>query len=505
MAASHALVIGAAMLTGCATVRPQADFQQTTTLISQRTGAVEVYDPSTEERVEQQVAAMLEDGLTIQEAVDVALLNNRGFQAVFQDIGVSRADVVQSSLFANPSLAMLLQLPEGGGRSKLSVGFAQQIVGLWQIPIRKRIAEKQLERAVLEVARRAVELAADVRVKCFRVLSLEQAKAIANANVQLVEESLKLAQRRVNAGEASQLDLNLVRGASLDAKLNLLDVERDQGRARIELARALGFSRSDRSWTLNDGVPDADAVAIRDADILATALTGRLDSQAAALAVQEADEEVKRQVRSVFPDVALGIEAERADRRALPGRNILADTARASVAHGGLTAPDIQSRAQRNLERRQIVDAIVGPSINITLPIWDQNQAQIAKARFKAEERRKEYEDLLDSIAQQVQEALVAARSAQEKVRFYREQAVPLAEMNIEAAGRAYGGGEQSILVLIDAQESLITLRRASLDATLDFAVAMTELERAVGGRLPEAAEEPEKHEARDGSTRGNN
>ena len=104
-----------------------------------------------------------------------------------------------------------------------------------------------------------------------------------------------------------------------------------------------------------------------------------------------------------------------------------------------------------------------------------------------------------------IQEALVAARNAQEKVRFYREQAVPQAEVNIEAARRAYGGGEQSILVLIDAEESLITLRRASLDATLDFAVAVTELERAVGGRLPEAAEEPEKDEARDGSARGNN
>ena len=74
-----------------------------------------------------------------------------------------------------------------------------------------------------------------------------------------------------------------------------------------------------------------------------------------------------------------------------------------------------------------------------------------------------------------IQEALVAARNAQEKVRFYREQAVPQAEVNIEAAWRAYGGGEKSILVWIDAEESLIMLRRASLDATLNFAVAMTE------------------------------
>jgi hypothetical protein len=92
VAALHALVIGAAMLTGCATVRPQADFEQTTELISQRTGAVEVYDPSTEERVKQQVAAMLEDGLTIQEAL-VAARNAQEKVRFYRGQAVPQAEV----------------------------------------------------------------------------------------------------------------------------------------------------------------------------------------------------------------------------------------------------------------------------------------------------------------------------------------------------------------------------------------------------------------------------
>ena len=475
---------------GCATVDSRPDFQNAGHLIAERTGVKEVYDPSADETVEQKVAEFLADGLTLDEAVSVALLNNHGFQALFQDIGVSRADVVQAGLVSNPSLSMIVQFPEGGGRSKLNVGFAQQLVDLWQIPVRRRIAEAQLEQTLLEAARRAVELSAEVKTMYHRVLTLQRAEAIAVENLHLVDESLKLAKARFDAGETSQLDFNLVRAASFDASLELLAAKRDHRVARIELARALGLSRSDQSLTLVETAPDGGVTGINDEQLLFYALTERLDAQAAALATRAADDELKRQYLNLFPDVTVGVEMERPDRRALPGRNVLADTARASVANGRLTAPDIQSRAQRDQERSQIVDSLLGPSLNITLPIWDQNQAQIAKARFKAAQRRKEYENLLDTIAQQVQEALTVAQSAEERVQFYHDQALPQAESNVEAARRAYRGGEQSVLVLIDAQEELIKLRRSYLETTLSRAVAFVELERAVGGHLPTTSDE---------------
>ncbi len=476
---------------GCARVDPRADFQRAREKIAERNDGADVFDPITEGRVDQTVAALLMDGLTVDEAVSVALLNNRGFQAQFDAIGVSRADVVQAGLVSNPSLSMIVQFPEGGGRSKLNVGFAQQLVDLWQIPLRRKIAEAQLEQTLLEAARRAVDLTAEVKTKYHRVLGLQRAEAIAGESVQLANDSLKLAQARFDKGETSQLDLNLARSSSLNAGLELLTTQRDHRVARIELARTLGLSRSGQPLSLADLVPASSLPSVDAEQLLVFALTERLDAQAAALATEAADDELRRQYLNLFPNVTAGIELERPDHRALPGRKVLADTARTSVAQGRLTAPDIQSRGQRDLERRQIVDALIGPSLNVTLPIWDQNQAQIAKARFKAAQRRKEYEDLLDTIAQQVQEASTIAQSADEQVRFYRDQAVPQAEASVNAARRAYQGGEQGILVLIEAQETLIRLRRSYIDAATAYAVALAELERAIGGRWPPVDAEP--------------
>jgi cobalt-zinc-cadmium efflux system outer membrane protein len=123
--------------------------------------------------------------------------------------------------------------------------------------------------------------------------------------------------------------------------------------------------------------------------------------------------------------------------------------------------------------------------MQITLPIWDQNQAQIAKAKSKAEQQRKDYEALLNDVARQVQDALIAVRIAEEQIRLYHDQSLPQAKENVESAQRMYQAGEKDIIVLIDAQKSLIVQRQAYLSVLRDYAVAMAELERSVGGRMP--------------------
>jgi cobalt-zinc-cadmium efflux system outer membrane protein len=473
------------LVVGCATVDPKPDCGRASQLIAERTGNREAYDPSADALVAEKVAALLADGLTVDEAVRLALLNSPTLQSIFQEIGASRADVVQAGLLTNPSFSFLAQFPEGGGRTKLTMGFGQELVDLWQIPVRKKIAESQLEQTILKVVQQAVDLTADAKSQAYRLLALQQAEGIANENVALVEKSLKLAQDRFNAGETGQLDVNLVRTSLLETRLQLIDIRRQRRLAETALANTLGLSRWEKPWTLRDDLPMAVSLAQDERAVLLFAMTERLDARATALRVQAAEDEVRQQYLKIFPSVAAGVEWERPDRKALPGRNILADTARESIANGKLTAPSIQSKAQRDAERRAIVDSLLGPSLQITLPIWDQNQAQIAKARSKAEQQRKDYETLLDAVARQVQDALTAVGTAEEEVRFYHEQALPQASANVESTQRTYRAGEKDIIVLIDAQKSLIFQRQAYLGVLRDYAVAMAELERAVGGRLP--------------------
>ena len=132
-------------LVGCAQVKPQADFAQARQLFTQSTGLTDIYDPDQPLLTPEELQAVLADGLSLQEALRVALLNNRKLHAAFMSIGVAKADWVQSGLFSNPTFAFSAQFPEGGGRSNIQASVAQNIVDLWQIPRRKAIARAALD------------------------------------------------------------------------------------------------------------------------------------------------------------------------------------------------------------------------------------------------------------------------------------------------------------------------------------------------------------------------
>lgn len=476
-------------LTGCLQVDTSVDQARTHALIRDRVGEVEVFDPDVEPQVVERVTALLEGGLTIDEAVQIALLANRSFQARFADLGAARADVVQSRLLSNPSLAFSSRYPEGGGRPSIMLSVGQELVDLWQIPVRRRIATDKLDAIVFDIARQAVDLAADVKTRCHQVLAWRRTETRVNENVALIERSFSLAEARFRAGETGLLDMNLVKSNLLQAQLELIAVRRDRRVAETELARVLGLARWPTPWTLNEKPTETPVIVATDDGLLLTAMAQRFDANSAAREVAAAEGDLKRQWLNIFPKVMVGIEGERMERRSMPDRNIPASIARESIRAGALSAPEIMSRGERQQQKRQMIDTLLGPSLAITLPIYDQNQAQIAKARFMAEQRRKTYEALLDQIAQEVQAAAAMARTARQLVDFYEQQSLPQANLTLDAAGRSYEAGEQNVLALIEAQGQVIRQQREAIAARRDLAIALAELERAVGGRLPVAGE----------------
>jgi len=470
---------------GCAKVDPRADFDRAAKMISARTGVDRVYTPERSSADKEAVTALLANGLTVDEAVQVALLNNKRFQALVEDIGVARANVVQSGLLSNPSIGFSPRFPDGGGRSNLTVTFAQQIADLWQIPVRKRIAEAALERSILNIANEANRLTFEVKRDCYTLISLERLKVVASETLGLAEKSFKLARDRFKAGVTSKVDVNLARAGVLNGRSRIMALEREAQVARTTLAHALGLARWRQPWTLEDSLP-TDTLAFEDQEsLLVFAMKERLDARAAAMKVQAARDEIKRQTLRVFPNVTLGVELERPERRSLPGRNVLADTARSSVAGGRLTAPSIQSRGQRRLERRQVIDSLLGPTLDMTLPIWDQNQAKIARARFLAAKARKDFEGILDRVASDIRQAHTIATSAAELVKFFEDEALPHARESVETARRAYKAGNVDILALLDAQKTLVAQQESDVGAKRDLAIAVAQLRRATGGRLP--------------------
>lgn len=485
---------------GCGTVRPGADYIRAGAMIKARTGSDTVYNPELEATIKEKVGQFLEHGLTAEESVRVALLNNRDFQAQFQDIGVSRAEVVQSSLLTNPAISLGARFPEGGGRSNLTFGLGQELVDLWQIPVRKRIAKAKLDQTVMNVVQNAVELAARVKNAYYRLRVSQESTVAAQENVDLLRRMAEMAERRFTAGESTILDLNLVKSNILDATIRLNSVRLDEEVDRAAFERLLGLSMDEAGVQLTDPLPEQAKAVGDDKSLVEIALKSRLDVRTASLDIDAAAEEIKRQKRAIVPSLSLGIEAERTERRAprslkplptdlpLPSPSqTLQDFVTQQVGQG--TAKDFilqryDAHRERELEKRQNIDLLLGPSVQFTLPVWDQNKAQIAKARYEFAKKQKQYEELLLAVVQEVRQAAATARSSAELLRLSAQEAVPLAEKNVGTAQRLYEAGEDTILALLLAQQTLNEQRVSRIEFAGDYATALAELEQALGGTL---------------------
>src|SRR5207253_2639636 len=109
---------------------------------------------------------LLRSSLTAERAVAVALLNNRGLQAAYNELGVSEAQFVQASLPPNPRISV----SRFGGDFTLEV--EQQLVAnllaLATLPARREIAADRFRAAQWKAAFATLKLAADVRRQYYR-------------------------------------------------------------------------------------------------------------------------------------------------------------------------------------------------------------------------------------------------------------------------------------------------------------------------------------------------
>ncbi len=482
---------------GCARVDPRADYRQARAQVERSTGAGRLFDPQRRAEDAGLVAQLLQDGLTADEAVQVALLNNAEVQAALYEIGVARADLVQAGLLSNPVLGVAFRLPAGGGLANIDLDLAQNIAELWQMPVRKRIARRDLQRTILQVAQQAVETATEARRRYYAARAAARRFEIARNNVRLAEEVLELTRFRRQAGAGSELDVNLARGVVLEARRGLTEARLEADSARRALADVLGLAVPAAELELSEPLPAPPRHRIDPQAAISLALARRLDLRAAREAALAAEQALVLEYRRVFPTLEIGVAMERDARQRQGGRKLLADTARASIAAGRLSPPDIQPRSERQRERRR--DVITGPLISLELPVFDQNIAQIARARLLYEQRQRVYEGLIRRLHQQVRDALDRAVTAWDVARFYDEQILPQAGRSLEMARDAYRAGKVSILAVLEAQRTWLAVRQAYIDALERAATSIPELELAVGARLedllrsaaPRAASQP--------------
>lgn len=466
------------VLAGCASVNPRPDYERVERHVTEAVGESALAPPDDAEAVRALVAARLEGGLSADEAVQVCLLNNPRVRSALLRVGIARAELVQSGLFQNPSLSLLSLLPDGGGLSYFELAIAQNIADLWLLPIRKRAAEGELESAILEVARELSAVALEARAAYYSAVGLDREKSIVGENRGVAQQLLDAALARQQAGAGSAIDVNLARSEFMQTEVALRNAALAAFEARRSLTVLLGVKTPPDDLVLTDKLPDPPAWALTSESLVRAAAANRLDLRAATYFVDVAAARVQQEKLSVISNVAIGVDFQRQQRGRRGDRPYLADTLWASAEAGALTAPSLRPR------EKQPTDTIIGPTLSLDVPVFDQNQAQIAKAQFIYEQAVLNREALLLDVTQETRGAFQRARTAWDLANYYRDNFLPLLQENLELSRTAYRAGKISLLSVLEAQKLLLASRGRYVESLRNAAVAVTDLEKSIGAPI---------------------
>lgn len=432
-------------LGGCATVDPTPDYEWARDEVTAATGEEALFQPGEEQQVAERVAELLDGGLTAQESVQVSLLNNGELQALLYEIGVRRADAVQAGLLSNPSLGAAVRFPLGDGSTTTEAFLVGSIAELWQLSPRKRLAENMLEQTVLKVADTAVSLAAQTKSAYFHASAATAALAAAEENHATAREFLELTLERQEAGAATQVDVNAARSEFLEQEALVREARFEVFDTKRELSLVLGIAGRPRDLELSDAVAEVPEWSVDLEQLLQIARGSRLDLRVAEKSVETASGAVALENRYLFRNVRAGLSLE---------------------SEGG--------------------DTQLGPAVRMDLPIFDQNQAQIAKAEYRYAQALRRLEALVVRVDQQVRGAFEQHSLAVDTARLYEDELMPLRQSSLELARESFTEGKTGFLSVLEAQSRLLAARREYVERLEAVAVSIPALEAACGRPLPE-------------------
>ena len=436
-------VLLALALGGCATFSPDGGMDAVSSLAAERTGQDLrlPHGSGDDEATQAELARLLKEALGPDQAVRVALLNNRGLRASLAELGVAEADLVQAGRIANPGVSFSRM--SGGGDTEIERSVMFDLVGLLTMPIRRDIEARRFEGAKLVAATAAVQLAADTRKAWFDAVAAGQSARYARQVNEAAQASGELARRMAQVGNLSTLDQAREQAFSLEAAAQLARARHGATAARERLARLLGVWGEHTAFTLPERLPELPAMPREAGDIEAAAMRQRLDLRLAQLEAQSTAR-------------ALGLS------RATGFVNVL-EAGYANASKSGAPREN-------------------GYEIELALPLFDWGGARVAKAEAIYMRSVHRTAALAVNARSQVREAYSAYRTSFDIARQHRDQLVPLRKKISEETLLRYNGMLLSVFELLADARAQVAGVNAAIEAQRDFWIAETELQAAISG-----------------------
>lgn len=267
----------------------------------------------------------------------LAVLENPDLKALRQRAGVADAQVFAAGLLPDPTISVGASLPISGPDTltNFAGALALDLNALRTRSVSRQKAQAEARRVRLDLAWSEWQTAGQARIQAARIISLQRRVALETLSDQASRSLLDRSLRAAGRGDLVADRVQAARIAAFDAANRLRTAEADLATAQSELTKLIGLPPDYRLRLSEADLPTPPPDATR---LFAIALSQRADLQALRAGYTAQEAALRKAVLDQFPNLTLSVDGSR-------------DSA------GNVSA---------------------GPSVNLTLPLWNRNRGGIA-------------------------------------------------------------------------------------------------------------------------------
>jgi len=390
--------------------------------------------------------------LTLDQAVKFAEQRSPALRSAQSELQALEAQLGETNalLWNNPELTAGLdrrRFPENGQATEWNLGLAQTLELAGQPRHRREAAQQALaagKEAFNEVYH---QLRSDVTQRFVRVAALQERVAVEEEMLDLVNGLSGMITKRFKAGEDTRLDANVAAVEADRARNQLGQLREALIEARRELAAALQLPPDQHPYT-EGGIP------IRSPTYSLEQLLSQVDQRPLIRSLRHSEAAARSRLSleraGAYPDLTLGV----------------------GTGQEGLSG-----------EREQFI----GLTASLPLPLFKRNRAAIGRAAADLTSAQIEREVTARDNRNAVLALWERLQSLRERTALLRNATLPRLEENQRLARRSLEVGEIGTAEVLLATRQLIELRRDTIEAQAELALAIVQIEQ-VAGWLPAVA-----------------
>lgn len=381
--------------------------------------------------------------LTVEEATQIALLNNPAIQAIFEELGIAQAELIEAGLLSNPVFDGYVRLPHQSGASvNTQFSVVMNFIDLFLIPLRIKVAELVLQQTKVHVANAILNVAFEVQRTFYQLQAEQEKQCVLNQMLEIATIEADIFAKQTQVGniyaldqEINLLDLFEIQLAIETAQTNIISL-------RERLNRLMGFCE-DRCWIV--GSLNNVCFCNNSCECLEDiAYSQRLDLEEARWEVFKIASTLGLRTWWTWTNGKLGISTEKDPE--------------------GFRA--------------------TGPVFSAEIPIFNFGQGARAKIYAQLRQAQDRLEELEIKVLSEVREAYQLISAYGHILNSYTNNILPTQEKILDSTERLYNVMGKGIFYMLERKKEQLGSYIDYRMAIKDYWVAYVQLEKALGGKL---------------------